>query len=314
MPLLSVIMPVKNGAAYIGAAVRSLQAQALRDWEIVVVNDHSADDTAGIVRALGGSDGRITLVDNPGRGKVQAVNHGYGFCRGELLKVVDADDLLAPGFSAALGRLRAAPASYHDALLLDDRTGGLSRVRVGGRFASMSLERSLRRIRVSPPFWSWTLARDVADRVFPLPTEVPFPHEDVFFGLTIKKAARIAYVPLPLYVYRQHAGQAFGGLFDFSPALVGRRAAAMLGVIGAVEKSDIVRGFADPAGLLAASKEYFSLLGRERLAWKDIIRSRLGLAEKARVAVIRKAPGAASWLSRHRTAGRLRDRVRGSAP
>lgn len=313
MPLLSFIMPVKDGGAYVGEAVRSLQEQALRDWELIVVDDHSADDTSAIVLALAASDGRIALVDNPGRGKVQAVNRGYGFCRGEFLKVVDADDLLAPGFSDAFARLRSAPATYHDALLLDDRTGGRSRIRVGGRYAAMSLEQSLRLIRISPPFWSWTLARAVADRVFPLPADVPFPHEDVFFGLTIKKASRVGYVPLPLYIYRQHPGQSYGGLFDFSPELVGRRAAAMLGVIGAVETSDLVRGFADPAGLLAASKAYFSLLGRDDLTWRDIIRARLGLAEKARLAIVRKAPRAASWLSRRRAATRLKDRSRENA-
>jgi glycosyltransferase involved in cell wall biosynthesis len=306
MPLLSFIMPVKDGGAYIEEAVRSLREQALGDWELVVVDDHSADETARIVLALAGSDRRIALVDNPGRGKVQAVNYGYGFCRGEFLKVVDADDLLAPGFSAAFARLRSAPATYHDAVLLDEPSGGRSRIRVGGRYAAMSLEQSLRRIRVSPPFWSWTLARAVADRVFPLPADVPFPHEDVFFGLTIKKASRVSYVPLPLYIYRQHPGQSYGGLFDFSPELVGRRAAAMLGVIDAVEASDIVRDFADPAGLLASSRAYFSLLGRDGLTWREIVRARLGLAEKARVAIVRKTPRAASWLSRRRASGKLK--------
>jgi len=307
MPALSFIMPVKDGAAYIEAAVRSLQDQALVDWELVVVDDHSLDASKDIVHVLGVADRRIVLVNNPGRGKIQAVNHGYGFCRGEFVKVVDADDLLAPGFSDAFARLREAPATYHDAVLLDDRSGGRSRIRIGGRYAAMGLERSLRRIRVSPPFWSWTLARAVADRVFPLPADVPFPHEDVFFGLTIKKASRVSYVPLPLYIYRQHPGQSYGGLFDFSPELVGRRAAAMLGIIDAVEKSDIVRGFADPAALLAPSRAYFTLLGRPELTWREIVRARLGLAEKARVAVVRKAPRAASWLSRRRAASRLKD-------
>jgi hypothetical protein len=164
----------------------------------------------------------------------------------------------------------------------------------------MSLERSLRRIRVSPPFWSWTLARGVADSIFPLPADVPFPHEDVFFGLLIKKAARVEYVPRPLYVYRQHPGQAYGGLFDFSPEVVRRRATAMLGVIDAVGKSDVVRGFDDPAALLAPSRTYFSLMSRDRVTWAEILGARLGPVEKARIAALRKAPGVAAWLSRRR--------------
>lgn len=306
MPLLTFIMPVKDGATFVAEAVRSVQAQTLRDWELIVVDDHSVDDTAGIVVSLGGSDDRVVLVHNPGRGKVQAVNYGYGYCRGEVLKVVDADDLLAPEFSEAFARLRSAQASYHDALLLDDGTGGLTRIRLGSRFQHMSLEQSLRRIRVSPPFWAWTLARGVADRIFPLPADVPFPHEDVFFGLVIKKHARVEYVPDPLYVYRQHSGQAYGGLFDFSPDVIRRRAGAMLGIIDLVERSEVVRGFDDPAALLASSKTYFSLMSRDGVTWHEILGSRLGLAEKARIAVVRKAPGAASWLSRRRAVRRFK--------
>jgi hypothetical protein len=211
-----------------------------------------------------------------------------------------------PLFSDAFPRLAAAEASYHDALLLDDKTGELARIRTGGRFQDMSLEESLRRIRVSPPCWSWTLARRVADRTFPLPADVPFPHEDVFIGLMIKKFARVEYVPQPLYVYRQHAGQSYGGLFDFSPSVISRRAGAMLGIIDLVEKSEIVQGFDKPAELLASSRVYYSLMSREHLSWSDIFRARLDLAEKARVAVVRKAPGAASWLSRRRAVRNLK--------
>lgn len=300
MPLLSLVMPVKDGEAYIEEAVRSVQGQTLRDWELVVVDDHSRDGTARLVAALAASDARVRLVGNPGRGQVQAINHGCGFCRGESLKIMDADDLLAPAFSDDFPRLRTAEASYHDALLLDGRPGGLKRLRIGARFERMGFEQSLRRVMVSPPRWSWTLARKVGDRVFPLPADLPSPHEDVYLGLMIKKFARVEYVPRPLYIYRQHGGQFYGGLFNFSPSAVGRRAEAMLGIIDFVERSEVVRDVLDPAGLLAPARVYYSLLSRENVSWGDILRARLGLAEKARLAVVRKAPGAASRLSRLR--------------
>lgn len=304
MPLLSVIMPVKDGAAYIEEAVRSLQAQAHRDWELFVVDDHSADGTAGIVRSLAGSDARIALADNPGRGQVQAINRGFGLVRGDWLKIVDADDLLAPGFSDALPGLAGTDAAYHDALLLDGRPGPPRSLRIGPRFAKLSLVGSLRRIQVSPPRWSWTMSRAVAGRVFPLPADLPAPHEDVFLGLMIKKHARVAYVPRPLYCYRQHAGQFYGGLFNYSTPAVVRRARAMLGIIDLVGRSEIVRGIENAAAIMDASRTYFGLLGRDRLTWADILGARLGLSERARVAVIRKAPALASRLSRRRAVRR----------
>jgi glycosyltransferase involved in cell wall biosynthesis len=300
MPILSIIMPVKDGAAYIEEALRSVRAQALRDWELIVVDDHSSDDSARKAAAAGGDDPRIRIVANPGHGQVQAINFGYGLVRGDWLKIVDADDLLAAGFSDAFGSVSGTEASYHDALLLDGSPGGPRRLRVGPRFAAMSLGESLRHIQVSPPRWSWTLDRRVADRVFPLPADLPSPHEDVFFGLMIKKQARVGYVPRPLYLYRQHPGQFYGGLFNFSPEAVVRRARAMLGIIDLVGRSDVVRDVPDAAARLARSKTYFSLLVRDRLAWKDILLSGLSLDEKARVAAIRKAPALAARLSRRR--------------
>ncbi len=108
MPLLSVIMPVKDGEAYIEEAVRSLQSQAFREWELVVVDDHSADDSVLKAASAGGDDARVRVVANPGRGQVQAINFGYGLVGGEWLKIVDADDLLAADFSDAFGSLSGA--------------------------------------------------------------------------------------------------------------------------------------------------------------------------------------------------------------
>lgn len=300
MPILSFIMPVKDGGPFIEDAVLSLQSQTLRDWELVVVDDHSADDSARRAASLAAADARIRVVANPGRGQVQAINFGYGFIRGDRLKIIDADDLLPPGFSEGFHRLTVADASYHDALLFDGTPGPARTLRVGPRFASMGVSESLRRIQVSPPRWSWTLARRAADLVFPLPADLPSPHEDVFLGLMIKKSARVVYVPLPLYAYRQHAGQFYGGLFNYSSTAVIRRARAMLGIIDHIGRSEIAREVENAAALLAASRAYFALLGRDRLTWGDILRARLGIAATARLAVIRKAPAAASRLSRRR--------------
>jgi len=300
MPLLSIIMPVKDGGPYIEDAVRSIQSQALRDWELVVVDDHSADDSARRAADLGRIDARIRVVASPGRGQVQAINFGYGLARGDWVKIVDADDLLDAGFSDAFPLLAGAGSSYHDALLFGAGPKEHGVLRVGPRFGAMSLEQSLRLVQVSPPRWAWTLNRRVADRVFPLPADLPSPHEDVFFGLMIKKSGPVAYVPRPLYVYRQHSGQFYGGLFNYATPAVVRRARAMTEIIDFVGRSGIVRGIDGAAALMSASKTYFSLLGLDRLLWKDILRARLDLTAKARLAVIRKAPALAALLSRRR--------------
>jgi len=300
MPILTFIMPVRNGVSFIQAAVRSIREQDVRDWEMIVVDDHSTDGTSELIRPLLESDVRIRVVENPGFGQVQAINHGYSLCSGKFLKIIDCDDLLTPAFSAAFERLTSSEAVYHDALLWDEPSGRFDRLRIGSRFQDLGLEQSLRRIMISPPRWSWTISRRVADRVFPLPAHLTSPHEDIYLGLMIKKYATVRYVPLPLYVYRQHGAQFYGGLFNFSPQAVTRRAEAMLRIIGMVEESNIVKDLPGSEKLLAFPRTYYSLLARVPLSMGDIFGSRLAVSEKARVALIRKAPLLASWLSRRR--------------
>jgi hypothetical protein len=297
MPILSFIMPVRDGEAFIEEAVRSVRSQAVRDWELIVVDDHSSDGSALAPASAAGDDPRVRVVANPGRGQVQAINFGYGLVRGEWLKIVDADDLLAADFSDAFGSVSGAEATYHDALLLGGRPDGPRRLRVGPRFAAMSLAESLRRIQVSPPRWSWTLDRRVADRVFPLPADLPSPHEDVFFGLMIKKHARIATSPAALSLpparraILRRAVHPRPRRSSAGPAMLDHRS----------RRPERGRsGCRDAAARLAASRTYFTLLGRDRLAWKDILTAGLSLDEKARVAAIRKTPALAARLSRRR--------------
>jgi glycosyltransferase involved in cell wall biosynthesis len=308
MPRLSFIMPVKNGEPYVAQAVRSVERQPEKDWELIIVDDHSSDGTPGLLRELGREDPRIRIAENPGAGQVQAINHGYGLSSGGHLKIIDSDDLLAKDFSRNLDRVLSRGATYHDAFLFEGTSAVVDRLRVGSRFEELELPESLRRLMVSPPRWSWTFSREVGERVFPLPPDLPSPHEDVFLGLMIKKRSEVVHVPLPLYFYRQHPGQFYGGLFNFSREAVTRRAGAMLGIIKVIAASEIVEGLAGSDDLLDPSREYYGLLARRKLRWIDLLRARLPLSGKFRVAVVRKSPRLAAGLSRRRAVGKIKAR------
>ncbi len=301
-PLVSFIMPARNGAAYIAGAVESLIGQEFRDWELVVVDDRSTDETPAIVSSLAASDPRIRLERSPGAGQVQALNHGFRSVSGRYLKTIDCDDLVHPSFSRHVDELTSAEATVHQAFLLDDGTGRMRRFVVPGVFVRMTLRQALGRVRISPPRWSWTVSMDLARKIFPLPPDLPPVHEDVFYGLRIKRhAASMAYVPEPLYVYRQHGGQVFSGQYDYSRDNVIRRARSMMAVMDHVERSEIGEGFADLPALLAPSRTYFDLMSRPRLSPWAVLGSRLAGGEKARIMIIRGMPRLSSLLSRRRS-------------
>jgi hypothetical protein len=93
-PLVSVVIPVYNGARFIAEAVQSIVAQEYGSLEIIVVDDGSTDETAGIVARLE-RDVRYVFQDNAGPGAAR--NRGIRDASGDLIAFLDADDLWAPG-------------------------------------------------------------------------------------------------------------------------------------------------------------------------------------------------------------------------
>jgi GT2 family glycosyltransferase len=93
-PLVSVIIPVYNGARFIAEAVQSVLAQEYGSLEIIVVDDGSTDETAEIVARLE-TDVRYIFQENAGA--AAARNRGVRDASGDLIAFLDADDLWAPG-------------------------------------------------------------------------------------------------------------------------------------------------------------------------------------------------------------------------
>ncbi len=91
---VSIVIPTYNYAEYLAHAIRSVLAQTLADWELIVVDDGSTDDTASVVAEF--EDARIRYVYQDNRGPSAARNYGLDLARGEYFTMLDADDWLAP--------------------------------------------------------------------------------------------------------------------------------------------------------------------------------------------------------------------------
>jgi hypothetical protein len=98
-PAVSIIMPTWNRGNVVGAAIRSIQAQRFADWELIVVDDGSTDDTASVMAAFA-ADGRIRYVREPHFGQCAARNRGLRLSKGELIAYLDSDNLWYPGYLA----------------------------------------------------------------------------------------------------------------------------------------------------------------------------------------------------------------------
>jgi glycosyltransferase involved in cell wall biosynthesis len=92
-PDVSVLMPARNAASTIGRSIDSVLRQTLPDWELIVVDDGSSDDTGAIAGRYAKADPRIRVVEGPAEGEPAARNAGLDLARGRYIAMLDADDL-----------------------------------------------------------------------------------------------------------------------------------------------------------------------------------------------------------------------------
>lgn len=115
LPVVSVVIPAKNAAAYVSETIASALAQSDVS-EVIVVNDGSTDDTVAIVQAI--RDPRLCLIMNDASGVSAARNLGARSAHGDWLMFLDADDRLRPDAVTTL--LTAAKAAPHAVLAYGD--------------------------------------------------------------------------------------------------------------------------------------------------------------------------------------------------
>lgn len=96
MPFATIIIPTYNQAHFLGAALDSVLAQTDTDWEAVVVNDGSTDDTASVLSRYATSDERIRQIHQVNGGVGAALNQGLAAARGEWIHWLSSDDLFEP--------------------------------------------------------------------------------------------------------------------------------------------------------------------------------------------------------------------------
>jgi glycosyltransferase involved in cell wall biosynthesis len=94
LPLVTIIVPSFNYARFIYQSLDSVLAQTWQNWECVVVDDGSTDDTRAVVMSYAERDARIRYIHQEHRGLSAARNTGIERSRGEFLQFLDADDLI----------------------------------------------------------------------------------------------------------------------------------------------------------------------------------------------------------------------------
>jgi len=95
-PLVSVVMPAYNASQFIGAAIKSMQEQTYKNWQLCIVDDGSEDLTANIAQTFANKDGRIVVERSSHAGCPTARNTSLKMAEGDIIAKLDADDVHSP--------------------------------------------------------------------------------------------------------------------------------------------------------------------------------------------------------------------------
>jgi glycosyltransferase involved in cell wall biosynthesis len=197
---VSVVMPARNAAPYLDAAIRSIHEQTLRDFELVILDDASTDDSPTILARWAERDPRIRLhrTERP-LGMVGAANRVVALASAPLIARMDADDVAHPD---RLARQIEVLEKRPDVVLVGTLADGID---AGGhRVRPRDAWRLVRRSHYAPfPHGSATFRREPFERIGGYREHNGWEDQDLFRRLG--EVGTIAVLPDVLYHYRYHA-------------------------------------------------------------------------------------------------------------
>jgi glycosyltransferase involved in cell wall biosynthesis len=110
-PLISVALPIFNGEAHLSEAVESILTQTFTNFELIIIDDGSTDNTLALLRRYEALDSRIILISSENRGLVPSLNKAIDLARGEWFARMDHDDIAMPQrFEKQLQQLKKSKA------------------------------------------------------------------------------------------------------------------------------------------------------------------------------------------------------------
>lgn len=206
-PRVSVILPAYNAARYIESAVRSVLDQTFTDFELIVIDDGSKDDTGVILEAIAAGDDRLKVVRRENRGLVATLNEMIDRSSAGLIARMDADDLCLPD---RLAKQVAFMDAHPDVVLLGgaywliDGDGRRLTTIIPPADDTTLQESAL--VGKTPVCHPLAVYRKAAVQVVGGYRAETMLAEDLDLWLRLGEVGRIACLPDVLLEYRQHAG------------------------------------------------------------------------------------------------------------
>lgn len=222
-PTVSIILPARNSGAYLKRCIDSVFLQKHTDWELLLINDGSLDDTREIALSYAEGDKRISVNDSKGSGVSAARNCGLDIASGKYVFFLDSDDRLDPScLSELVANIEKENADIAQCSFFYSYDTGKNKkdneavsAVYAGHDSIMESYFSGMIGRVNIACWGKLYNRDLIDKIrFDEDLSI---QEDAFFTFQCcMKASKIVCTEKPLYYYHQNPGSVMNRAFDGS--------------------------------------------------------------------------------------------------
>ncbi|MDD6252624.1 MAG: glycosyltransferase [Bacteroidales bacterium] len=214
-PTVSVIVPIYNVSRFLPECIESVINQTYDDFELILVDDGSTDDSGDICDNYAKADNRIRVIHKPNGGLTSARNAGLNIATGEWIMHLDGDDWIDSEILKVLvaaGDKQSADIVFGDFLMVSDNdsrpNSALDWLVVGGEFSLKNYISS-----VWTTAWGSIVRRRIysQNRIYS-PTEITYCED---FHLMVRLcffANRVVHVSIPLYNYRQRSSSVMHNL------------------------------------------------------------------------------------------------------
>ena len=295
MPAISVVIPVYNTAKFLPQCLDSIVHQTFSDFEAIIVDDGSTDNSIEIMREYAGCDSRFSIVQQENKGLSEARNAGIDVARGDWITFVDSDDMLAPNFLQSLFDAiveTGADIACSGKLLFGDVEQKASKISMpahygpytpSGNCASLSPAVALANALYQndkPDYSAWNKLYAASlwkSRRFP---PGKFFEDMATIPQVFLDARLVAFVPEQLYLNRRHSTSILATTYDRKKAELLDIAEAVCGLVkgkgSSLERAARSNLFSASCSILMRTDDTPEFADYRERAWKHIKELRFG--------------------------------------
>lgn len=225
-PLISIVLPVYNGAEYILKTIDSVLKQTYFNWELIVIDDGSVDDSRALIATVVQKDSRVKLFWQENSGPARARNYGLKEATGVLVTFIDADDWMSEEYLNTLiapflkqKDMSLVCAGYYELNEYYPKGIALHDFKFEGESSIINKDAFLENIFTGLTGVLWGKMFDLSIikvNAIVMPESLKLSEDMIFVIRYVKRAKNIALVQKPIYYYNRLNTEGLSGRFDES--------------------------------------------------------------------------------------------------